>query len=114
MRENGRWLIAPQDKTARVSRRYRAKTLILETRFETDGGLVTLIDFMPPLSGNPTVVRLVVGERGSVALHLDLVLRFSYGFIVPWVTRLEDGTLRAIAGLTWSCCVHLSTRKGRI
>jgi GH15 family glucan-1,4-alpha-glucosidase len=26
-RENGRWLIAPQDKTARVSRRYRAKTL---------------------------------------------------------------------------------------
>jgi GH15 family glucan-1,4-alpha-glucosidase len=97
-RENGRWLIAPQDKTARVSRRYRAKTLILETRFETDGGVVTLIDFMPPLSGNPAVVRLVVGERGSVALHLDLVLRFSYGVIVPWVTRLEDGTLRAIAG----------------
>src|SRR6516162_1931644 len=97
-RENGRWLIAPQDKTARVSRQYRAKTLILETRFETDGGVVTLIHFMPPLSRHPAIVRLVVGERGSVALHLDLVLRFGYGVIVPWVTRLEDGTLRAIAG----------------
>jgi thiol-disulfide isomerase/thioredoxin len=26
------------------------------------------------------------------------VLRFGYGAIVPWVTRLDDGTLRAIAG----------------
>jgi GH15 family glucan-1,4-alpha-glucosidase len=97
-RENGRWLIAPKDKTARVSRRYREQTLILETRFETDSGAVTLIDFMPPLSANPTIIRLVVGERGSVALQLDLVLRFGYGAIVPWVTRLEDGTLRAVAG----------------
>jgi GH15 family glucan-1,4-alpha-glucosidase len=97
-RENGRWLIAPKDKTARVSRRYREQTLILETQFETDSGAVTLIDFMPPLSANPAIIRLVVGERGSVALHLDLVLRFGYGAIVPWVTRLEDGTLRAVAG----------------
>ena len=97
-RENGRWLIAPTDKTARVSRRYREQTLILETRFETDSGAVTLIDFMPPHSANPTIIRLVAGERGSVALHLDLVLRFGYGAIVPWVTRLEDGTLRAVAG----------------
>ena len=28
----------------------------------------------------------------------ELVLRFGYGAIVPWVTRLDDGTLRAIAG----------------
>lgn len=96
--ENGRWLIAPKDKTARASRRYREQTLILETRFETDSGAVTLIDFMPPLSANPTIIRLVVGERGSVALQLDLVLRFGYGAVVPWVTRLEDGTLRAVAG----------------
>jgi GH15 family glucan-1,4-alpha-glucosidase len=27
-----------------------------------------------------------------------LVLRFGYGSIVPWVTRLDDGTLRAVAG----------------
>ncbi len=44
------------------------------------------------------VVRLVVGERGSVAMRSELVLRFGYGAIVPWVTRMDDGTLRAIAG----------------
>jgi GH15 family glucan-1,4-alpha-glucosidase len=98
-RENGRWQIAPSDSSARVSRRYRPKTLILETRFETETGVATLIDFMPPQHARrSTIVRLVVGERGSVRLHLELVLRFGYGAIVPWVTRLEDGTLRAVAG----------------
>jgi len=68
-RDNGRWLIAPQGGSARVSRRYRPNTLILETLFETDEGTVTLVDFMPVrdfsqlCGGNPTVVRLVVGER---------------------------------------------------
>jgi len=31
-------------------------------------------------------------------MDTELVLRFGYGAIVPWVTRLDDGTLRAIAG----------------
>ena len=29
---------------------------------------------------------------------MELVLRFDYGSIVPWVSRLADGTWRAIAG----------------
>ncbi len=95
--ENGRWLIAPRG-TARITRRYRHNTLILETRFATDEGAVTLIDFMPERVKNPTLVRLVVGESGRVAMHLELVLRFGFGAIVPWVTKMEDGTLRAVAG----------------
>jgi hypothetical protein len=43
-------------------------------------------------------VRLVVGERGHVAMRTELVLRFGYGAVVPWVTRLDDATLRAVAG----------------
>ena len=31
-------------------------------------------------------------------MRTELILRFGYGAIVPWVTRLEDGSLRAIAG----------------
>ena len=31
-------------------------------------------------------------------MSTELVIRFGYGAIVPWVTRLEDGTLRAVAG----------------
>jgi GH15 family glucan-1,4-alpha-glucosidase len=97
-RDHGRWLIAPLDAHARVSRRYRANTLILETEFETDDGIATVVDFMPVRHRNPAVVRLVVGQRGRVAMHSELVLRFGYGAVVPWVTRTEDGTLRAVAG----------------
>ncbi len=96
--EHGRWLIAPRDQRARISRRYRPGTLILETRFETDEGAATIVDFMPKRDNRIDIVRLVVGERGKVAMCLELVIRFGYGAIVPWVTRLEDGTLRAIAG----------------
>ncbi len=97
-REHGRWLIAPADPAARARRRYRGNTLILETEFETDSGAVTLIDFMPVRGPAPELVRIVVGRRGRVPMRTDLVMRFDYGSIVPWVSRLDDGSLRAIAG----------------
>src|ERR1700716_2896048 len=96
--EHGRWRIAPRDAKTRVTRRYRGNSLILETRFETSEGAVLLVDFMPFRTETPNIIRLVVGERGHVVMDTELVLRFGYGAIVPWVTRLDDGTLRAIAG----------------
>ncbi len=96
-REHGRWLVAPREE-ARVSRHYHPGTLILETRFETTSGVARLIDFMPLRGRNSGIVRIVKGERGSVAFHTELVLRFGYGSIVPWVSRMENGMLRAIAG----------------
>jgi GH15 family glucan-1,4-alpha-glucosidase len=96
-REHGRWLIAPRGQ-ARIVRRYRPNTLVLETTFETKDGAATLIDFMPPGLHHSTIVRLLVGTRGRVAMSMELILRFGYGAVVPWVTRLEDGALRAIAG----------------
>src|SRR5436190_14662526 len=96
--DHGHWRIGPRDETARTTRRYRPNTLILETRFECNEGAVTIVDFMPIAEVRSSVVRLVIGERGRVRMCTDLVLRFGYGAIVPWVTRLEDGTLRAIAG----------------
>ncbi len=97
--ENGRWQIAPADPAPKVSRRYRDRTLILETEFETAEGAVTLLDFMPPRGQASDIVRLVVGKRGSVTLRTELVIRFDYGSQVPWVMRIEDGAaLRAIGG----------------
>src|SRR5262245_35371098 len=95
--EHGHWRIAPRDR-ARVTRRYRYDTLILETRFETGAGAVLLVDFMPLHDRHSSVIRLVMGERGSVTMATEVVLRFGYGAVVPWVTRLEESTLRAIAG----------------
>jgi len=95
--EHGRWLIAPKAE-ARITRQYRPDTLVLETNFETADGAVTLIDFMPMHTRHSCIVLLVKGLRGKVRMRAEVILRFGYGAIVPWVTRLEDGTLRAIAG----------------
>ncbi|HRD29047.1 MAG TPA: glycoside hydrolase family 15 protein [Caulobacter sp.] len=96
--DNGRWLIAPTDAAATVTRSYRGDTLILETRFETAGGVATVIDFMPPRGKNPELVRIVRGDRGRVAFRSELTLRFGYGAVTPWMTRTDGGAHRAIAG----------------
>jgi GH15 family glucan-1,4-alpha-glucosidase len=95
--EHGRWLLAPAGDIRRIRRRYREDTLILETDYETDDGAVTLIDYMPPRSQEPDLVRIVAGRRGEVRMQMQLVIRFDYGSIVPWVRRTESG-LRAVAG----------------
>jgi GH15 family glucan-1,4-alpha-glucosidase len=98
--ENGRWLISPVSDTApTITRRYRGETLVLETDFETPEGAVTLIDFMPPGNGWSEMVRIVVGKRGTVRMKMELVLRFDYGFSIPWVDRLKhDSGIKAIVG----------------
>jgi GH15 family glucan-1,4-alpha-glucosidase len=97
--ENGRWQIAPADPSARIVRQYRDSTLILETTFETNTGAATLIDFMPPRDGTSNLVRVVLGQRGSIDFRTELIIRFDYGTSVPWVRRLEDGGgLQAVAG----------------
>jgi GH15 family glucan-1,4-alpha-glucosidase len=95
--KHGHWHIGPKSQ-ARITRQYRDNTLILETRFETADGAITLVDFMPPRNEESDLVRLVIGERGRVPMRLELILRFGYGATVPWVARTEDGTWRAIAG----------------
>jgi GH15 family glucan-1,4-alpha-glucosidase len=94
---NGRWRLAPTEP-AQVRRRYRPDTLVLETDFETAEGAATVIDFMPVRDGTADLVRLAVGRRGRVTFRSELMLRFDYGHIVPWVTRSADGSLRAVAG----------------
>ena len=97
-KDHGRWLISPRDPDARVSRRYADGSLILETTFETADGAVLLQDFMPVRGRNSDIVRIVTGLRGRVDMTTEIIFRFSYGSIVPWVTRLHPHCLRAIAG----------------
>jgi GH15 family glucan-1,4-alpha-glucosidase len=95
--EHGRWLLAPKGGARAVRRAYRPGTLVLDTTFETEHGSITLTDCMPVRDEVPTLVRVVKGERGQVPLHTELIIRFDYGSIVPWVTRHEHG-IRAVAG----------------
>jgi GH15 family glucan-1,4-alpha-glucosidase len=94
---NGRWLIEPSESVQATRRRYRPATLILETDLQTSSGEVRLIDFMTPRHGEPDLIRLVEGLRGEVRMQMELVIRFDYGSIVPWVRKM-DGHIRAIGG----------------
>ncbi|THD71439.1 MAG: glycoside hydrolase family 15 protein [Bradyrhizobium sp.] len=97
-REHGRWLIAPAEEMKQTSRRYLGDTLILETRFETAKGAITLVDFMPPRGNASDIVRLVRGVSGRVKLRMELIIRFGFGTDIPWVRKTEDGALLAICG----------------
>ena len=99
---HGRWLVAPKGEARPAGRRYRDSTLILETDFETDDGAVRVIDFMPPRQRDPDVVRIVQGLKGHVEMRMELIVRFDYGSIVPWVRRIDDATA-CIAGPDGLC-----------
>jgi GH15 family glucan-1,4-alpha-glucosidase len=95
--DHGRWQLAPASGIQRIDRRYRPDTLVLETEYSTDSGAVRLIDFMPPRTDSPELIRIVEGVRGEVRMRMDLAIRFDYGSVVPWVRRSENG-IRATAG----------------
>ena len=95
---HGRWLLAPSDPVQRTRRRYREATLILETEFETQTGVVRVTDCMPlGKNRHRRVLRVVDGLAGEVAMRMELIIRFDYGSVVPWVQR-SGRTLIATAG----------------
>ena len=104
--KNGRWLLAPASAVKKTTRKYREHTLILETRFETAEGSVTVTDFMRPRSGlsmnvsngDADVIRIVRGESGQVRMGMELTVRFDYGLSVPWISQMGEGLMHAIAG----------------
>jgi GH15 family glucan-1,4-alpha-glucosidase len=98
-REHGRWQIAPAEvDRALVSRRYRDGGLVLETTFTVGGACARVIDFMPIRDRTPDVVRVVEGVEGEMTMNLELLIRFGYGAVLPWVRKGADGSLLAVGG----------------
>ena len=95
---DGRWSLAPDCEVIHAERCYREGTLVHELEFHCESGVVRVIDFMPPRGEEPDVVRIVEGVEGSVPIRMELVIRFGYGAILPWVRRLDDDVRVAIAG----------------
>ncbi|MFR9725251.1 glycoside hydrolase family 15 protein [Streptomyces sp. MS19] len=101
--EHGFWRLGPaHGKDAppppASRRRYRGDSLILESEWDTPRGTVRVIDFMPPRGTDaPQLVRIVEGVSGRVPMRSVLRMRFSYGWVVPWVHKVEDRTV-AVAG----------------
>jgi GH15 family glucan-1,4-alpha-glucosidase len=96
--EHGRWLLNPEAKVRETRRRYRGDSLVLETEFQTSDGVVRVIDFMPVRTRWPDLIRVVEGVQGRVRMEMELVIRFDYGSIIPWVRKVGTNTLRAVGG----------------
>ncbi len=96
--ENGFWKIAPVSPVTSRHRAYRPATMCLDTELSCDEGTITVTDFMPVGDDGPGLVRIVTGKSGAVRVHSEIALRFDFGKTIPWVQRVDDQTIQAIAG----------------
>ncbi|EGJ77887.1 hypothetical protein STTU_5098 [Streptomyces sp. Tu6071] len=96
--EHGTWRLAPatapehgsgSGERMSVSRRYVRDSLVLESQWHTESGMVRVTDFMPLTAGTTQVIRIVEGLFGEVAMVSELRARPGYGRVAPWVH--EDG-----------------------
>ena len=95
---HGRWIIEAATSEVRITRQYRGHSLILDTEFETAQGAVRVTDFMARSGTTCDLIRRVTGLRGKVKMHSDLSVRLDYGSTIPWVSRLDDGRIKFVAG----------------
>ncbi len=95
--DHGRWLVAPTDRDAAMTRHYVDGTFVLVTHWRTSTGEVEVHDLMPRGDGTCDVVRRLRCLSGEVDLEEELTVRFGYASAVPWV-RQTDGVLIATAG----------------
>lgn len=98
---NGRWLLTVPEAT-QVTRRYVESSFVLETTYVSSTGTAVVTETMPVDDERCDLVRQVVCTAGQVDVLHEWVVRFGYGSVEPWVSRLvdEDGepAIRAIAG----------------
>jgi GH15 family glucan-1,4-alpha-glucosidase len=92
--KGGFFRIAPRDEYE-VTRRYLPNTNVVETRFQTADGVVTLTDCLVVRveEGHPDhrLIRRVQCEEGEVAMKAKFEPRFDYGLIEPRVEVIDDG-----------------------
>jgi GH15 family glucan-1,4-alpha-glucosidase len=92
-RERGGWCaITPSDPGLQASRRYLDGTLVLETEMTVAGGRVRVTDCLTMRPGGARrpyrqLLRVVDGLEGAVDLRVQVVPRFDYGQVRPWIRR---------------------------
>ncbi|HEX3334110.1 MAG TPA: glycoside hydrolase family 15 protein [Acidimicrobiales bacterium] len=114
-KNHGFWQIAPAGapRSVLATRRwYRPDSLVLETEYDTATGTVRVTDCMPNRDNHPHLVRSVQGVSGKVDMQMELVVRFDYGDVVPWVTT-HEGLTRLTAGPDSVALWHRVEIKGR-
>jgi GH15 family glucan-1,4-alpha-glucosidase len=95
--------ITPTEEDYESSRRYLEETLVLETRFRGRQGEVRILDCFAMRRGgrqapHRQIIRVVEGLHGRLQLEVELVPRFSYGAVKPWLRCHASGFFSAIGG----------------
>jgi GH15 family glucan-1,4-alpha-glucosidase len=97
-RDRGGWCtVTPTDPAAAFSRRYLDGTLVLQTEMTAAGGRVRVTDCLTMRPGGAQqpyrqLLRVIDGLDGALDLRVEVVPRFDYGQVRPWIRR---------AGHTW-------------
>jgi GH15 family glucan-1,4-alpha-glucosidase len=90
----GRWVLQPA-VPFRAQRTYVEGTNVLETVFETDNGVVRVIDLMSRAPARPIawseVIRCVDGLDGEVPMRWRVEPRFGFDAAVPEIEAQVDG-----------------------
>ncbi|WP_413542007.1 glycoside hydrolase family 15 protein [Arthrobacter sp. VKM Ac-2550] len=73
-----------------VERSYIDSSFVLRTHWKTDTGEATITEFMPVGDRRASLVRRVEGVSGTVTITQEVVVRFGYGVVVPWVNRVRN------------------------
>ncbi len=99
----GHFSIRPTGEIGEISRRYLPSTLVLETTMKTHSGTIRLIDAFAMRRGgasNPRaqLMRRIEGVEGEVEVEVEIVPRFDYGSVQPWVREHGDGSFSAVGG----------------
>lgn len=85
----GQCSIQPASSDYTHSRSYIDGTLVLETRFWSNGGEVRLMDCFSLAGKQPgeshRLLRVLDGVRGEVELDVNIAPRFDYGAVSPWI-----------------------------
>lgn len=101
--DESHWLVAPRDGTT-TGRAYREGSFVLDATWSTPTGAALSTDLMPTSADDDRVdlVRRITCTSGRIEVDSELVVRFDYGRVCPWVRRTTDAAgadvLHAIAG----------------
>jgi GH15 family glucan-1,4-alpha-glucosidase len=85
------------------SHHYLDDTMVLITEFKTETGKARVYDFFPMRRGGAftpyqQIIRIIEGVHGQVEFRLDIVPRFDYGAVRPWLKPYKRTAFIALGG----------------
>ncbi len=92
-----RWLIAPRQGHLE-NRSYRSSSFVLDSRWRTPSGTAIATDLMPlgPVRDRIDLIRMITCTSGEIDVEVELIMRFGYGTVVPWIRQTVDTANEAV------------------